>query len=700
MAHLALVVGLLPGSPALANRRPVVPRLVTVGLETDVAALEVPCCQGPLVVAAGGRSLEVDGGVRVESSAEVTSARQYRLQVAALKDEGQAQRLARWLEEHLAQPAEATFDAGTDLYRVRVGRYPTRAQAEEGIRRLEGDGLEAWIVTVPGRLSETGFRVTHGGATSTLAGRWLSIERSAGAGIRLPSGTYRGSVLLFLNDRGTLNVINELTLEDYLRGVVPKEMGPIVYSSLEALKAQAVAARTYTVRNLGEFEDEGYDICATPRCQVFGGMGAEHPLSDRAIRETQGQVLVYRGVVADTLYTASCGGHTEHVETVFPAKDDPYLRGVPCPERGVAPLGGGDLPRGTPLVEGLMTRLVPARKGLSEVERAETRLLALAALAGLPPTRSRLESLDRRDVRRFVGSLFDLVLDARLFTTGAEGALMLEKPPREWTEDDLRLAAYFERTGLLSAPFEGEISPSDLDEMLFQLSAYLGVLVSRDSSYLSHDAKELRIKDSGSGERLRLPKSLATFHGSEHRQRSAPLVLRPGDAVTLYLHDGNLIGLVQRVDGEVKAGTPGAKVKSWKRTHSDSHLRGMVAARYPEIDFRSFEVLERGVSGRAARIRLEGRDGSDMEVEGLAIRWTLDVPDTLFTARRVEPPGREPGWLFTGRGHGHGVGMCQLGAFGMGLRGLDYREILAHYYTDLDLVTLELQDRSRRTAGH
>jgi stage II sporulation protein D len=159
------------------------------------------------------------------------------------------------------------------------------------------------------------------------------------------------------------------------------------------------------------------------------------------------------------------------------------------------------------------------------------------------------------------------------------------------------------------------------------------------------------------------------------------------------------VGLVQRVDGEVPAGTPGDKVKTWHRTHPDSHLREMVAARYPEIDFGGFEVLERGISGRAKRMRLEGRDGSSVEVEGLAIRWTLDLPDTLFTARRVSPAGREPGWLFTGRGHGHGVGMCQLGAFGMGLRGKGYREILAHYYSDLELVALKLVDRPSVASG-
>ena len=71
---------------------------------------------------------------------------------------------------------------------------------------------------------------------------------------------------------------------------------------------------------LGEFSSEGYDICSTPRCQVYGGMIAEHPFSDRAIEETAGQVVLFGDVPAETFYGSTCGGHTENVEVVFPLK--------------------------------------------------------------------------------------------------------------------------------------------------------------------------------------------------------------------------------------------------------------------------------------------------------------------------------------------------------------------------------------------
>ena len=105
-----------------------------------------------------------------------------------------------------------------------------------------------------------------------------------------------------------------------------------------------------------------------------------------------------------------------------------------------------------------------------------------------------------------------------------------------------------------------------------------------------------------------------------------------------------------------------------------------MAGRLPGFDFRSFEVLLRGVSGRVGKIRLLGDGSETIDVEGLAVRWTLDVPDTLFTARRLAPANGEAGWQFSGRGWGHGVGMCQVGAYGMARRGHDSRAILAHYY--------------------
>jgi peptidoglycan hydrolase-like amidase len=111
---------------------------------------------------------------------------------------------------------------------------------------------------------------------------------TGGAPIEFDSRSYRGKIEVFGNSRNTLTVVNELPLEEYLLGVVPNELNPVAFAEIEALKAQSVAARTYIMRNLGQYKNEGYDICATDTCQVYLGQGTENALSTQAVAETRG----------------------------------------------------------------------------------------------------------------------------------------------------------------------------------------------------------------------------------------------------------------------------------------------------------------------------------------------------------------------------------------------------------------------------
>lgn len=136
---------------------------------------------------------------------------------------------------------------------------------------------------------------------------------------------YRGIAEIRINN-GKVTVINELPIEEYLLGVVPREMSDGY--PIEALKAQAVAARTYALRNLGKHGAKGYDLCNTQDCQVYGGVDSEGPNATRAVMETVGQVARYNGKMISTFYFSSSGGHTENVENVW-GYPLPYLLGVP-----------------------------------------------------------------------------------------------------------------------------------------------------------------------------------------------------------------------------------------------------------------------------------------------------------------------------------------------------------------------------------
>jgi SpoIID/LytB domain protein len=157
-------------------------------------------------------------------------------------------------------------------------------------------------------------------------------------------GVYRGTAEVRLNAARTFLVgINELPIENYLKGVVPRELGPIAFPEVEAQKVQAVAARTYARRRLPPNTcpaircTNGYHIVPTTSDQVYGPMSGEHPVSSQAVEDTRGVVAAVRagGPLIEALYSSTSGGWTANSEDVFTATLS-YLRGVPDHERGQA----------------------------------------------------------------------------------------------------------------------------------------------------------------------------------------------------------------------------------------------------------------------------------------------------------------------------------------------------------------------------
>jgi stage II sporulation protein D len=140
---------------------------------------------------------------------------------------------------------------------------------------------------------------------------------------------YRGAAVIkphVSTKTNGIDVINHLSLEEYLLSVVPSEM-PSGWP-LEALKAQAVAARSYALANLGKHEADGYDIKATVDDQAYSGISSENELTNRAVHETQGQVLTHEGKPISAFFHSSSGGHTEVSEHVW-TRPLAYLRAVP-----------------------------------------------------------------------------------------------------------------------------------------------------------------------------------------------------------------------------------------------------------------------------------------------------------------------------------------------------------------------------------
>jgi len=138
--------------------------------------------------------------------------------------------------------------------------------------------------------------------------------------------TYRGSWIVLSADTG-VTIINRLDTEDYLKGVVPHEIGKLNAEGFEALKAQAVAARTYAYVHLGSRKSQGFDVYADTRDQVYNGRNDEDSLVNEAILATSNVVIKYNGNLIEAYYHSTCGGKTESPE-VWEKESKPYLAAV------------------------------------------------------------------------------------------------------------------------------------------------------------------------------------------------------------------------------------------------------------------------------------------------------------------------------------------------------------------------------------
>jgi stage II sporulation protein D len=137
----------------------------------------------------------------------------------------------------------------------------------------------------------------------------------------------RGALVIIARDAGLL-VVNDLDLEAYVKSVVPSEV-PVTWP-FEALKAQAIVARTFALHKKGERGGQAFDVDATVQSQVYGGLGSEDPRASEAVDATAGIVVMHEGRLALTPYHSTSAGPTEDAAEVW-GIDLPYLKGVACP---------------------------------------------------------------------------------------------------------------------------------------------------------------------------------------------------------------------------------------------------------------------------------------------------------------------------------------------------------------------------------
>jgi stage II sporulation protein D len=738
-------------SGPLETRRLTTEPIVRIGLATDARSASVST-NGRLLNATESDASPIPlsvARVRLEArllapQPESFEANSFRVEIAATATRADAERSAREIHEQTGESAEVSLDTTTNSWHVRVGSNLSAARASELRERMEDAGFQATTVAEK-RTSQADARSTspnnvrpaaRTGAPlreviayssdsskifSTSAPVLFASEDENNFPVRFNEKPYRGRLEVFANPRGTLTVVNVLSLEDYVRGVVPNELSPGSYPAIEALKAQAVAARTYAIRNRNQFAAQGFDLLPTTRSQVYGGLSTEQPLSTRAVEETRGIVATYQNEPINALYTSTCGGRTEDAENIF-NEATPYLRGRECALEGRAHFASFTVKtsRDLPDIREEANAALARDAALLEIHGFElgTRRLTdnwLSTPATSTEARNWLSAVARL-ARQTIPAIGDDATHPPGFSTALAAAVFGEARADTLLDNadvEYLLAfrdaadiparnrpdvAWLVRDGFLELYPDATLRPREPMSRARVIHAIARLLESRGSFGLQ---KGTTRPTTGGALILRSTKNrdqpisvsadtylFRTFGDTAYQMRSVALV--GGEPITFHVNSrGEVDYLEVRPAPNGAAADRSSPYANWTATLTVSEAQ-MKLNRFssgigPLTDLR---ISSRGSSRRATDLLIIGANGM-AHLRGGRIRSALGLREQLFVIdRKYDETGRLTGFTFTGRGWGHGVGMCQVGAYGLARQGLTYDKILKAYYTGIDLTRL------------
>ena len=735
-----------PALTPLAGSEPT----IRVALTTD-ARSAVISTTGHLMNASGNSTtvLALDTSrVRVDARllsplSTVKDDDEFRVIVGSASTRDEIEESEKEIQKLTNEDAHTVFDTETKTWGLLIGSKHPRVEAEELHALLEAAGFDARIdgppatpvVAQSGRSNSGPIQLTsrsalpsrevvasaaNGQTFSSSAPVAFASDDERNAPVRFNDRPYRGRIEVFTNTRGNLTVVNELGLEDYVKGVVANELSPGGYPAVEALKAQAIAARTYALKNRGQFMSQGFDILPTTRSQVYRGLTSENPLSSRAVDETRGVIATYNGEPINALYTSTCGGRTEDSEKIF---NDavPYLRARECAAEGAT----------------FDRFVIKSTRHLAEL-RDEVNV-PLARDIGLLLTQNFVISQERvsdgwlsadatsTEVRNWLANVARVARQGPLvtgedvnrpgaFATALAAAVFGEDKPGTLLNNadaDYLLAvkdvtdvpienrsdlAMLLRDGYLSAYPDATIRPRAPLSRARVLHAISRILEARNLLQLqkanarpSSDGQLVLRSTKGKDQPIRVNADAFLFRQlGERPYPVSSVALVGGEPVTYHLALNGQIDFL-----EVKPAPNGAAADrmspfaNWTRGMSVAQVQSRLARAArgigPIVDLR---VASRGASHRVTDLEIVGAEGT-AHVRGGRIRSVLGLREQLFVIdREYDDTGRVTEFIFTGRGWGHGVGMCQVGAYGLAKQGWSTEQILKAYYSGIELTRM------------
>ncbi|HJW34529.1 MAG TPA: SpoIID/LytB domain-containing protein [Holophagaceae bacterium] len=677
--------------------------LVRVGIDVSANEWIVSMEGGGQVLSRKGKPLmKLREGEKLrvwwDAKGEVESSTEYRIQVGpplALKD---ADALMKRLKD-LGEAPERTRVSDGDTWRVLTGRFTRVDEADPILKKLEDVGFEElWVASetrpVKGKKGRALYAVTETFERRPLPGDGVRFAPARELTKVEGKGRYRGTLEIYPNPQGRLTVVSQVDMETYLRGVVPKEMGAWEFPALEALKAQAIAARTYAFANLGKRAKDGFDLLDTVSDQVYGGRDGEQSLTDRAVQETAGQIATFKGRPIQALFMANCGGHTVDNAFVF-GGDQGYLAAASCyAEKPLTrSLESGQAVCGEPDQPWLNAELMR----LASLEGFPVAWLCADALRQ-PATHQEilplLNALQRRVGMRESDALKGPLLLGLARSLGFASIAQGQERPQDavyfgvgaLAEPDRSLATFLVRRGITGAMAQGgEPTRQQALTVLARLWQELEPLEWNEGTLLMDG--QVRRKKGGPEP---FPIAPRVVVAEELPGGALRLVGRTeaqvGDRLKWLGNGEGAQVLVRRLDPDGAALDRYNPTAHWRVELNESDLLQKLRDR-TGIDRIKGIVPTQNEQGRVTELVIFDGGSRPHRFSGMRIRNLLGLKDNVFAFTTLgEAPRRR--FVFWGRGWGHGVGMCQTGAYGMALEGATYEAILKHYFKGIELTSM------------
>ncbi|MEW6456122.1 MAG: SpoIID/LytB domain-containing protein [Acidobacteriota bacterium] len=635
----------------------------------------------------------------------------YSIQLAAFTTRSKAEEFISKLKGIFIKEIFIEEDRVSKLFKIKAGYYSDRSEAEQDIKKAWNLKInDAWILheKFSKEKTDVAFLYWEGKSEKLFKGNSLMmIPSSRNTSLKFNGNLYSGIFSIIHNKNG-LTLVNTLNIDDYLKGVVPNELSPFNYPEIEALKAQAVAARTYALKNMGSFEMNGYDICASSSCQVYNGKSSENPLSSKAVDETIGEVAIYKNDLINALYTSTCGGATEDGENVFGGEEISYLKNVECSIENLNEYI-------------LRTSVPPLSIRLDErvITKEIARLISLEIIPMFSIFSSFEDEAKKDEIQEWISRLI-LFLGKKQKKISIEGdlnwvnfgvylikCLDWEKRP------DLLLRKkevefLFKNTKVLSDEEKSVITYLVHEKILPALneSNYINTRIRRGDAALvvlnvinklkpdlmekgeiakALSDSELEIEKESKKMKLKINPNVFLFRDINNELSPATSINLIGDERATWIEKNGELKYIEIIPSISSLLDRTSLYSRWIVRKSKNELERGIKKFYPIKELIDVAVKKRGSSNRVIELVVISSN-EEILIKGYQIKAALGLRDTLFEIdREWNRDGKITHFTFSGRGWGHGVGMCQIGAFGMARNGANYKQILKKYYKNIEV---------------